>query len=64
MQVVAGISKLCVSVGVHQESAISSLLFVLVIDTNVQDIQRPVIYTGDVSLASHSKSEIEKLVQK
>ena len=65
----AGVSKpLRVSVCVHQGSALSPLLFVLVMDTVTRDIQRPapytLLYADDVFLASDSKNDLEQLVQK
>lgn len=55
----AGISKpLRVSVGVHQESALSSLLFVLVMDT----ASHTMLHVGDVFLTSNSKAYFKEHV--
>ncbi|CAD7083972.1 unnamed protein product [Hermetia illucens] len=69
VQSMAGVSNpLRASVRVHQGSALSPLLFVVVMDTVTRDIQRPAPYTllyeDDVFLTSHSKNDLEQLVQK
>nr|CDJ86575.1 RNA-directed DNA polymerase (reverse transcriptase) domain containing protein [Haemonchus contortus] len=56
-----------ISVGVHQGSALSPLLFVVVMDTITKDLQKPapwtLLYADDVMLASEDKSELESQVQ-
>lgn len=56
-----------ISVGVHQGSALSPLLFTLVMDTITHDIQRPapytILYADDVFLASQEKDDLTDLVK-
>ncbi|VDP47120.1 unnamed protein product [Heligmosomoides polygyrus] len=56
-----------ISVGVHQGSALSPLLFVVVMDAITRDLQNPVpwtlLYADDVMLASEDKGELEREVQ-
>ncbi|VDP26907.1 unnamed protein product [Heligmosomoides polygyrus] len=56
-----------ISVGVHQGSALSLLLFVVVIDDITRDLQKAVtwalLYADDVMLASEGKGELEREVQ-
>ncbi|XGW10232.1 hypothetical protein V3C99_012037 [Haemonchus contortus] len=56
-----------ISVGVHQGSALSPLLFVVVMDAITKDLQKPapwtLLYADDVMLASEDKSELESQVQ-
>ncbi|VDO66763.1 unnamed protein product [Heligmosomoides polygyrus] len=56
-----------ISVGVHQGSALSPLLFVIVMDAITRDLQKPVpwtlLYADDVMLASDDKGELEREVQ-
>ena len=67
VQVTAGITKeFPITVDVHQGSAISPLLFILVMDTITRDLQGPVpwtlLYADDVMLASTDKTELEQKV--
>ncbi|VDO85254.1 unnamed protein product [Heligmosomoides polygyrus] len=54
-------------VGVHQGSALSPLLFVVVMDAISRDLQRPapwtLLYADDVMLACEDKIEIQWQVQ-
>ncbi|EYC40844.1 hypothetical protein Y032_0594g424 [Ancylostoma ceylanicum] len=56
-----------VNVGVHQGSALSPLLFILVMDAITKDIQKTVpwtlLYADDVMLAANTKAELEQQVQ-
>ncbi|VDO88272.1 unnamed protein product [Heligmosomoides polygyrus] len=56
-----------ISVGVHQGSALSLLLFVVVMDVITRDLRKPVrwtlLYADDVMLASEDKGELEREVQ-
>ncbi|EYC44867.1 hypothetical protein Y032_0447g1625 [Ancylostoma ceylanicum] len=56
-----------VNVGVHQDSALSPLLFILVMDAITKDIQKNVpwtlLYADDVMLAAKTKAELEQQVQ-
>uniref|UniRef100_A0A7I4Y4S3 Reverse transcriptase domain-containing protein n=1 Tax=Haemonchus contortus TaxID=6289 RepID=A0A7I4Y4S3_HAECO len=68
VQTAAGISTdFPISVGVHQGSALSPLLFVVVMDAITKDLQKPapwsLLYADDVMLASEDKSELESQVQ-
>uniref|UniRef100_A0A7I4Y565 Reverse transcriptase domain-containing protein n=1 Tax=Haemonchus contortus TaxID=6289 RepID=A0A7I4Y565_HAECO len=68
VQTAAGTSaEFPISVGVHQGSALSPLLFVVVMDTITKDLQKPapwtLLYADDVMLASEDKSELESQVQ-
>uniref|UniRef100_A0A7I4Z469 Reverse transcriptase domain-containing protein n=1 Tax=Haemonchus contortus TaxID=6289 RepID=A0A7I4Z469_HAECO len=60
-------TELPISVGVHQGSALSPLLFVVVMDAITKDLQKPapwtLLYADDVMLASEDKSELESQVQ-
>uniref|UniRef100_A0A7I4XRB9 Reverse transcriptase domain-containing protein n=1 Tax=Haemonchus contortus TaxID=6289 RepID=A0A7I4XRB9_HAECO len=64
VQTAAGTSaEFPISVGVHQGSALSPLLFVVVMDTITKDLQKPapwtLLHADDVMLASVDKSELE-----
>lgn len=64
----AGVSKpFRISVGVHQGSVLSPLLFILVMDTLTSDIQRQapytLLYADDVFLASVNKTDLTQLVK-
>ncbi|XGW17548.1 hypothetical protein V3C99_002275 [Haemonchus contortus] len=68
VQTAAGTSaEFPISVGVHQGSALSPLLFVVVMDAITKDLQKPapwtLLYADDVMLASEDKSELESQVQ-
>ncbi|VDO94808.1 unnamed protein product, partial [Heligmosomoides polygyrus] len=68
VQAAAGTSmEFPISVGVHQGSALSPLLFVVVMDAITRDLQKPVpwtlLYADDVMLASEDKCELEREVQ-
>ncbi|VDO75281.1 unnamed protein product [Heligmosomoides polygyrus] len=68
VQAAAGTSmEFPISVGVHQGSALSPLLFVVVMDGITRDLQQPVpftlLYADDVMLASEDKNELERQVQ-
>uniref|UniRef100_A0A914WA90 Reverse transcriptase domain-containing protein n=1 Tax=Plectus sambesii TaxID=2011161 RepID=A0A914WA90_9BILA len=56
-----------VNVGMHQGSALSPLLFVLVMDTITRDLQRNVpwtlLYADDLMLAAPSREELQQQVQ-
>ncbi|VDO23226.1 unnamed protein product [Heligmosomoides polygyrus] len=56
-----------ISVGIHQGSALSPLLFVVVMDAISRDLQQPVpwtlLYADDVMLASEGKIELQRQVQ-
>ncbi|VDO76195.1 unnamed protein product [Heligmosomoides polygyrus] len=51
----------------HQGSALSPLLFVVVMDASTRDLQKPVpwtlLYADDMMLASKDKGELEREVQ-
>ncbi|VDP30801.1 unnamed protein product [Heligmosomoides polygyrus] len=55
------------SVGVHQGSALSPLLFVIVMDAITRDLHRAapwtLLYTDDVMLACKDKAELERQAQ-
>ncbi|VDO65224.1 unnamed protein product [Heligmosomoides polygyrus] len=68
VQAAAGTSmEFPISVGVHQGSALSPLLFVVVMDAITRDLQKPVpwtlLYADDVMLASEDKGELERELQ-
>ncbi|VDP11736.1 unnamed protein product [Heligmosomoides polygyrus] len=68
VQAAAGTStEFPISVGVHQGSALSPLLFVVVMDAITRDLQKPVpwtlLYADDVMLACEDKGELEREVQ-
>uniref|UniRef100_A0A7I4YQG6 Reverse transcriptase domain-containing protein n=1 Tax=Haemonchus contortus TaxID=6289 RepID=A0A7I4YQG6_HAECO len=68
VQTAAGTStEFPISFGVHQGSALSPLLFVVVMDTITKDLQRPapwtLLYADGVVLASEDKSELESQMQ-
>ncbi|VDO67913.1 unnamed protein product [Heligmosomoides polygyrus] len=56
-----------ISVEVHQGSALSPLLFVVVLDAATRDLQKPVpwtlLYADNVMLASEDKNKLEQQVQ-
>ncbi|KAH9401136.1 hypothetical protein TYRP_002727 [Tyrophagus putrescentiae] len=56
-----------VKVGVHQGSALSPLLFILVMDSATRDLHRPppwtLLYADDVALSDTSIESLEKLTQ-
>ena len=56
-----------ISVGVHQGSALSPLLFIVVMDVVTRDLQKPtpwtLLYADDVMLASEDRQELEWLTQ-
>ncbi|EYB98254.1 hypothetical protein Y032_0133g1802 [Ancylostoma ceylanicum] len=53
--------------GVHQGSALSPLLFILVMDAITRDLQRPapwtLLYADDVMLASEQKEDLQRQTQ-
>uniref|UniRef100_A0A914WD71 Reverse transcriptase domain-containing protein n=1 Tax=Plectus sambesii TaxID=2011161 RepID=A0A914WD71_9BILA len=57
-----------ITVGVHQGSALSPLLFILCMDTVSADLQTPhpwtLLYADDVLIASETRQELERLVDK
>ncbi|VDP22515.1 unnamed protein product [Heligmosomoides polygyrus] len=68
VQAAAGTSmEFPISVGVHQGSALSPLLFVVVMDAITRDLQKLVswtlLYADDVMLASDDKDELAQEVQ-
>ncbi|VDP06436.1 unnamed protein product [Heligmosomoides polygyrus] len=68
VQAAAGTSmEFPISVGVHQGSALSPLLFVVVMDAITRDLQKPVpwtlLYADDVMLACDDKVGLERKVQ-
>ncbi|KAL6729362.1 hypothetical protein Aduo_000423 [Ancylostoma duodenale] len=68
VQAAAGTTtEIPITVGVHQGSALSPLLSIVVIDALTKDLQRPVpwtlLYADDVMLASEDKSELERQTQ-
>ncbi|EYB85538.1 hypothetical protein Y032_0296g1688 [Ancylostoma ceylanicum] len=68
VQAAAGTSaEFRISVGVHQGSALSPLLFILVMDAITRDLQRPapwnLLYADDVMLASEQKEDLQWLTQ-
>ncbi|EYC32664.1 hypothetical protein Y032_0002g1031 [Ancylostoma ceylanicum] len=56
-----------ITVGVHQGSALSPLLFILVIDAVTRDLQKPapwtLLYADDVMIAAEDKYELERQTQ-
>ncbi|EYC04267.1 hypothetical protein Y032_0089g2316 [Ancylostoma ceylanicum] len=65
VQAAAGTSaEFPISVGVHQGSALSPLLFILVMDAITRDLQRPapwtLLYADDVMLASEQKEDLQR----
>lgn len=56
-----------ITVGVHQGSALSPLLFIVVMDAITRDLQRPapwtLLYADDVMLASEDKHDLQLQVQ-
>uniref|UniRef100_A0A914VIK5 Reverse transcriptase domain-containing protein n=1 Tax=Plectus sambesii TaxID=2011161 RepID=A0A914VIK5_9BILA len=56
-----------ITIGVHQGSALSLLLFVIVMDVTTLDLQKPVpwtlLYAEDVFLASDDREELQRQVQ-
>ncbi|VDO97033.1 unnamed protein product [Heligmosomoides polygyrus] len=56
-----------ISLGVHQGSALSTLLFVVIMDAISHDLQQPILWTllyaDDVMLASEHKIELQRQVQ-
>ncbi|EYB87852.1 hypothetical protein Y032_0256g368 [Ancylostoma ceylanicum] len=68
VQAAAGTSaEFPISVGVHQGSALSPLLFILVMDAITRDLQRPapwtLLYADDVMLASEQKEDLQRQTQ-
>jgi hypothetical protein len=68
VQAAAGTSKdFQITVGVHQGSALSPLLFILVMDAITRDLhQQPpwtLLYADDVMLASNNKADLQSQVQ-
>ncbi|KAL6724016.1 hypothetical protein Aduo_018954 [Ancylostoma duodenale] len=68
VQAAAGRSaELPISVGVHQGSALSPLLFIVVMDAVTRDLQRPMpwtlLYADDVMFASEQKEDLERQTQ-
>ncbi|VDL78746.1 unnamed protein product [Nippostrongylus brasiliensis] len=68
VQAAAGTSsEFPISVGVHQGSPLSPLLFIAVMDAVTRDLQSPVpwslLYADDVMLASEDRGKLELLVQ-
>ncbi|VDP00996.1 unnamed protein product [Heligmosomoides polygyrus] len=68
VQATAGTSmEFPISVGVHQGSALSPLLSVVVMDAITRDLQQPVpwtlLYADDVMLAREEKDDLERQVQ-
>ncbi|EYC44065.1 hypothetical protein Y032_0473g2104 [Ancylostoma ceylanicum] len=68
VQAAAGTSaEFPISVGVHQGSALSPLLFILVMDAITRDLQRSapwtLLYADDVMLTSEQKEDLERQTQ-
>ncbi|EYC46253.1 hypothetical protein Y032_0403g824 [Ancylostoma ceylanicum] len=68
VQAAAGTSaEFPISVGVYQGSALSPLLFILVMDAITRDLQRPapwtLLYADDVMLASEQKEDLQRQTQ-
>ncbi|KAL6728321.1 hypothetical protein Aduo_010102 [Ancylostoma duodenale] len=68
VQAAAGTSaEFPISVGVHQGSALSPLLFIVVMDAVTRDLQRPMpwtlLYADDVMLASEQTEDLERQTQ-
>ena len=66
---VAGMSReFPIRVGVHQGSALSPLLFILIVDWATRDIQRPapwtLLYADDVMLAHERREDLQRDVQR
>ncbi|EYC14719.1 hypothetical protein Y032_0039g119 [Ancylostoma ceylanicum] len=68
VQAAAGTStEFPITVGVHQGSALSPLLLIVVMDALTKDLQRPapwtLLYADDIMLASEDKDELERQTQ-